>query len=40
MVEGTERVQMFAAAVPQLAKEGVPVNAKPYTPAAGGGGSN
>lgn len=40
VVEGTERVQMFAAAVPQLAKEGVPVAAKPYTPAPADAGSN
>jgi RND family efflux transporter MFP subunit len=40
VVEGTERVQMFAAAAPQLAKEGIPVNAKPYSPAAAAGGSN
>jgi len=40
VVEGTERVQMFAAAAPQLAKEGIPVNAKPYVPAAEAGGSN
>jgi len=33
-------VQMFAAAVPQLAKEGVPVAAKPYTPAPADAGSN
>ena len=40
VVEGTERVQMFAAAVPQLAKEGIPVAAKPYTPAPADAGSN
>jgi membrane fusion protein (multidrug efflux system) len=39
VVEGMQRVQMSAAAVPQMAKEGVPVVAKPYTsaPAADGG---
>ena len=36
VVEGIEKVQMFAAAVPQMAKEGIPVIAKPYMPAAGG----
>ena len=40
VVQGTERVQMFAAAAPQLAKEGIPVNAKPYVPAAAADGSN
>jgi RND family efflux transporter MFP subunit len=42
VVEGIERLQMFAAAAPQMAKEGIPVVAKPYTPAAaaGSGGSN
>jgi membrane fusion protein (multidrug efflux system) len=40
VVEGTERVQMFAAQAPQLAKEGVPVIAKPYVPASAAGGSN
>ena len=34
VVEGIERLQMAAAAMPQLAKEGIPVNAQPYTPAA------
>lgn len=39
VVEGIQRVQMTAAAVPAFAKEGVPVVAKPYTlaPAALGG---
>ena len=32
VVEGIQRVQMFAAAAPEMAKEGVPVVAKPYTP--------
>jgi len=40
VVEGGERVQMFAAQAPQLAKEGIPVVAKPYVPAAAAGGSN
>jgi len=41
VAEGLERVQMFAAAMPQLAKEGIPVVAKPYAPAqpAGEGGN-
>jgi membrane fusion protein (multidrug efflux system) len=30
VVEGIQKVQMFAAQSPQLAKEGVPVNPKPY----------
>jgi membrane fusion protein (multidrug efflux system) len=37
VVEGIQRVQMFAAQAPQLAKEGVPVNAKNYVAATGGG---
>lgn len=41
IVDGYQKVQMAAAANPQLAKEGVPVIAKPYTPpAAGAPGSN
>jgi RND family efflux transporter MFP subunit len=36
VVEGIQRVQMFAAAVPEMMKEGVPVIAKPYTPAPTG----
>jgi RND family efflux transporter MFP subunit len=36
VVEGIERLQMAAAAMPQLAKEGIPVNAQPYVPAAAG----
>jgi RND family efflux transporter MFP subunit len=34
VVEGIERLQMAAAAMPQLAKEGIPVSAQPYVPAA------
>jgi RND family efflux transporter MFP subunit len=37
VVEGAQRVQAFAAQVPEMAKEGVPVNPKPYTAAAAGG---
>ncbi len=40
VVQGIERLRMFAAAAPQMAKEGIPVVAKPYVPpaaAAGGG---
>ena len=37
VVEGIQRVQMFAAQAPQLAKEGVPVNAKNYVAGTGGG---
>jgi RND family efflux transporter MFP subunit len=40
VVEGIQRVQMFAAAVPEMAKEGVPVIAKPYTPASAELGGN
>ncbi len=32
VVEGIQKVQQFAAAVPEMAKEGVPVVPKPYTP--------
>ena len=35
VVEGIARLQMAAAAMPQLAKEGIPVVAKPYVPAQG-----
>src|SRR5271167_3672643 len=34
VVEGIQKVQQFAAAVPEMAKEGVPVVAKPYVPSA------
>jgi membrane fusion protein (multidrug efflux system) len=40
VAEGIERVQMVAAAMPQLAKDGIPVVAKPFTPASAGEGSN
>lgn len=41
VVEGYQKVQMAAAANPELAKQGVPVIAKPYTPPnAGAPGSN
>jgi membrane fusion protein (multidrug efflux system) len=41
VAEGIERLQMFAAAAPQMAKEGIPVVAKPYTrPSAPTGGGN
>ena len=33
VVEGILKVQQFAAAAPELAKEGIPVVPKPYTPA-------
>ncbi len=32
VVEGIQKVQQFAAAAPEMAKEGVPVVPKPYTP--------
>jgi len=34
VAEGIDRIQMVAAAVPQLAKNGIPVVAKPFAPAA------
>ncbi len=34
VVEGIQKVQQFAAAVPEMAKEGVPVVPKPYVPPA------
>jgi RND family efflux transporter MFP subunit len=40
VVEGIERLRIFAAGAPQLAKEGIPVIAKPYTPAPATGGGN
>jgi len=40
VVEGIERLRMFAAGAPELAKEGIPVIAKPYTPAPATGGGN
>ena len=40
VVEGIERLRMFAAGAPQMAKEGIPVIAKPYTPAPATGGGN
>jgi membrane fusion protein (multidrug efflux system) len=40
VVEGVERLRMFAAAAPQMAKEGIPVIAKPYVPASAAAGGN
>ncbi|HEX3438672.1 MAG TPA: efflux RND transporter periplasmic adaptor subunit [Pseudacidobacterium sp.] len=40
VVEGIDRVQLFASAAPELAKEGIPVSAKPYVPATAAGGDN
>ena len=41
VVEGIQRVQMFAAAAPPaMVKEGIPVVAKPYMPAAAALGGN
>lgn len=40
VVEGIQKVQMFAAAAPQLAKEGIPVAPAPYVPASAAGGGN
>jgi len=40
VVEGIERLQLAAAAMPQLAKEGIPVIPKPYVPAPAVGGGN
>ncbi len=40
VVEGIQKVQQFAAAAPEMAKEGIPVSAKPYVPPAQTAGSN
>ena len=40
VAEGIERIQMVAAAMPELAKNGIPVSAKPYTPTPADQGSN
>ena len=40
VVEGIERLRMFAAAAPQMAKEGIPVVAKPYVPASAAAGGD
>jgi RND family efflux transporter MFP subunit len=41
VVEGIQRVQMFAAAAPpEMVKEGIPVVVKPYTPAPAADGGN
>jgi membrane fusion protein (multidrug efflux system) len=40
VVEGVEKVQLFASRAPELAKEGIPVIPKPYTPASAVNGSN
>jgi membrane fusion protein (multidrug efflux system) len=40
VVEGIQKVQMFAAQAPQLAKEGIPVTPKPYVAASAGAGIN
>jgi membrane fusion protein (multidrug efflux system) len=40
VVEGIQKVQQFAAAAPEMAKEGVPVVPKPYVPPAQAAGSN
>ncbi len=40
VVEGILKVQQFAAAAPELAKEGIPVIPKPYVPATAAAGSN
>lgn len=40
VVEGYQKIQLAAAANPELIKQGVPVIAKPYTPPAGAPGSN
>ena len=40
VAEGIERIQMVAAAMPQLAKNGIPVVARPFTPASPDEGSN
>ena len=40
VADGIERIQLVAAAMPQLAKEGIPVTARPYAPARAGEESN
>jgi membrane fusion protein (multidrug efflux system) len=40
VVLGIEKLRMFAAAAPQMAKEGIPVVAKPYVPASAPAGDN
>ncbi len=40
VAEGIDRIQMAAAAMPQLAKDGIPVVAKPFAPAPADEGSN
>jgi RND family efflux transporter MFP subunit len=40
VAEGIERIQMVAAAMPQLAKSGIPVVARPFTPTSPDQGSN
>lgn len=40
VAEGIERIQMVAAAMPELAKNGIPVSAKPFTPTPVDQGSN
>jgi membrane fusion protein (multidrug efflux system) len=40
VVEGTERVQMFAAQAPQLVKEGIPVTPRPYVSTSTASGGN
>jgi RND family efflux transporter MFP subunit len=40
VAEGIDRIQMVAAAMPQLAKDGIPVAARPFTPAPTDQGSN
>ncbi len=40
VVEGIQKVQMFAAQAPELAKEGIPVTPKTYVPPSAAGGSN
>ena len=40
VVEGILKVQQFAAAAPQLVKEGIPVSPKPYVAEASAAGSN
>ncbi len=40
VAEGIDRIQMVAAAMPQLAKSGIPVVTRPFTPAPADEGSN
>jgi membrane fusion protein (multidrug efflux system) len=40
VVEGTQRIQTAIGQAPELAKEGIPVNPKPYVPPSSAGGGD